>query len=262
MKAIKVGIFGATGRIGRLLIEALCNDDDAALNCIFVRNELQYSIPKGVLVTNDIKVFLESNDLIIDFSSPEATQLLLDCAIDNEKCAKPIVIGTTGLNAMQKDLLCAASQKMPILYASNMSRGIVVLNNIAEIVASALRESDIEIVEIHHRMKKDSPSGTALSLAESVAKARGLDIDSVRVSGRDGAIGERSKDEIGVMSLRGGDVVGRHTVGFYMDGEFIELTHNATSRMTFARGAISVGKWLVGQKSGFYGIKDALNLHS
>lgn len=256
---IKVGIFGATGRIGRLLIESLCNDKEMQLVSIFVRNELQYSIPKGVLVTNDVGVFLESSDLIIDFSSPEATQTLLDCAIDT--CAKPIVIGTTGLNDMQMDLLNAASQKMPILYASNMSRGIVVLNNIAEIVATALRSSDIEIVEIHHHHKKDSPSGTALSLANNVANARGLKLDKVRVSGRDGAIGERKKDEIGVMSLRGGDVVGRHTIGFYMDGEYLELTHNATSRMTFAQGAINVGKWLINQPSGLYDIKDALALN-
>lgn len=255
---IKVGIFGATGRIGKLLIESLCNDDVAKLSCVFVRNELQYSIPKGVLVTNDIEIFLESSDLIIDFSSPEATKILLDCAID--KCPKPIVIGTTGLNDMQKDLLYAASLKMPILYASNMSRGVVVLNNIAKIVAKTLKESDIEIVETHHKYKKDAPSGTALSLAENVAKARGLSLDKVRVSGRDGIIGERGEDEIAVMSLRGGDVVGRHTIGFYMDGEYIELTHNATSRLTFVNGAIDVGKWLVKQSNGLYNIEDALTL--
>lgn len=255
---IKVGIFGSTGRIGRLLIEALGDDSDVKLSSIFVRNELQFSIPNGVLVTNNIKVFLESNDLIIDFSSPKATEILLDCAIS--ECAKPIVIGTTGLKTKQKDLLKTASQKMPILYATNMSRGVVVLNNIAEIVANALKESDIEIVEIHHRHKKDAPSGTALSLANNLAKARGLLLDKVRISGRDGIIGERSKDEIAVMSLRGGDIVGRHSVGFYMDGEFIELTHNATSRMTFAKGAINVGKWLVNQSNGLYDIKDALKL--
>lgn len=255
---IKVGIFGATGRIGKLLIESLGNDNEAKLSCVFVRNELQYSIPEGVLVTNDIKVFLESSDLIIDFSSPEATKILLDCAIDN--CHKPIVIGTTGLNDMQKDLMLAASLKMPILYATNMSRGIIVLNQISKIVASTLKESDIEIVEIHHNLKKDSPSGTALNLANTCAKARGLDLNQVRISGRDGTIGERSKDEIAVMSLRGGDVVGRHTIGFYMDGEYIELTHNATSRMTFAKGAINVGKWLVKQSAGLYNIEDALSM--
>lgn len=255
---IKVGIFGSTGRIGRLLVDALCDEKDANLSVVFVRKELLYSIPKGVLVTNDTKIFLESSDLIIDFSTPQATQNLLDCALDF--CPKPIVIGTTGLSAMQFDLINAASQKMPILYATNMSRGIVVLNNIAQIVANALKESDIEIVEIHHHHKKDSPSGTALTLAQNVAKVRDLDLEKVRISGRDGAIGARSKDEIAVMSLRGGDVVGRHTIGFYMDGEYLELTHNATSAMTFAKGALEVGKWLVAQPNGLYGIKDALKL--
>lgn len=255
---IKVGIFGSTGRVGRLLVDILQDESDARLSVVFVRKELQYSIPNGVLVTNDLQVFLQSSDLVIDFSTPQATQNLLDCALDF--CPKPIVIGTTGLNEIQLDLINAASQKMPILYATNMSRGVFVLNNIARIVASALKESDIEIVEIHHHHKKDSPSGTALTLAESVAKARDLDLDKVRISGRDGAIGARSKDEIAVMSLRGGDVAGRHTIGFYMDGEYLELTHNATSRMTFAKGAIEVGKWLFRQSSGLYSIKDALKL--
>lgn len=255
---IGVGIFGATGRIGKLLIESLSEDLEANLSCIYVRNELQYSVPEGVLVTNNIKVFLESSDLIIDFSSPEATQILLDNAID--KCHRPIVIGTTGLSQVQQDLIVAASLKMPVLYATNMSRGVVVLNKLAHITSSVLKESDIEIVEIHHRFKKDSPSGTALKLAKTCADARGLDINDVRVSGRDGMIGKRSKDEISVMALRGGDIVGRHTIGFYMDGEYIELTHNATSRMTFAQGAINVGKWLVKQKSGLYNIEDALTI--
>lgn len=251
-----IGIFGATGRIGKLLIEALQKDKEANLSCVYVRNELQYSIPQGVLVTNDISVFLESSDLIIDFSSPEATKLLLDTAID--KVQRPIVIGTTGLDKMQQDLMIAASQKMPILYASNMSKGIVVLNKLVQIVSSTLKDSDIEIVEVHHREKKDSPSGTALRLAKTCAEARELDVNKVRISGRDGMIGKRSKDEIAVMALRGGDVVGRHSVGFYLDGEYIELIHNATSRMTFANGAIDVGKWLVKQKNGLYSIEDAL----
>lgn len=251
-----IGIFGATGRIGKLLIEALQKDKEANLSCVYVRNELQYSIPQGVLVTNDISVFLESSDLIIDFSSPEATKLLLDTAID--KVQRPIVIGTTGLDKMQQDLMIVASQKMPILYASNMSKGIVVLNKLVQIVSSTLKDSDIEIVEVHHREKKDSPSGTALRLAKTCAEARELDVNKVRISGRDGMIGKRSKDEIAVMALRGGDVVGRHSVGFYLDGEYIELIHNATSRMTFANGAIDVGKWLVKQKNGLYSIEDAL----
>ena len=161
---------------------------------------------------------------------------------------------------MQNDLMISASQKMPILYASNMSKGVVVLNKLSKIVSSALKNSDIEIVEVHHRDKKDSPSGTALMLAKTCAEARNLNIDNVRISGRDGMIGKRSDDEIAVMSLRGGDVVGRHSVGFYLDGEYIELIHNATSRMTFANGAIDVGKWLSKQQNGLYSIEDALTI--
>jgi len=127
-------------------------------------------------------------------------------------------------------------------------------------VSKTLNNFDIEIVEQHHRYKKDAPSGTALTLAEHCAKARDLDLDKVRVSGRDGIIGERSKDEIAVMALRGGDIVGRHTVGFYNDGEFLEFNHTATSRETFAQGAIKVALWLEKQNAGFYNINDALGL--
>lgn len=253
---IKIGIVGASGRIGQLLIEALSSDRDAKLESVFVRNELSFSVPKGVLVTNDLGVFLNASDLVIDFSSPQATQNLLDCAID--KAPKPLVIGTTGLNKIQFDLLSACASKMPVLYSSNMSRGVSLLNKLASITAASLKESDIEISEIHHRNKKDSPSGTALNLAKTCAKARNLNIDEVRISGRDGAIGPRKNSEIAVMAFRGGDVVGRHTVGFYLDGEYIELTHNATSRMTFAKGALDVGKWLIKQPNGLYSIENAL----
>jgi len=128
------------------------------------------------------------------------------------------------------------------------------------LASEALSDFDIEIVEMHHRYKKDAPSGTALTLGESVASARGLILDEVRVSGRNGNIGERSKDEIAIMALRGGDIVGRHTVGFYNDGEFIELNHTATSRDTFAKGAIKAAKWIVDKEPKLYSINDCLGL--
>ena len=149
---------------------------------------------------------------------------------------------------------------MPVLQATNMSLGVAVLNRLAAIASKALSDFDIEIVEMHHRRKVDAPSGTALTLASSVAKARNQDLDKVRVSGRDGAVGARSKDEIAVMSLRGGDIVGRHTVGFYNDGEFIELNHTATSRATFAKGAIKAALWLANKQPGRYSIDDSLGL--
>ena len=134
------------------------------------------------------------------------------------------------------------------------------MNKLVNIAAQKLDGFDIEIVEQHHRHKKDAPSGTALTLAESAAKGRKLDLDSVRISGRNGNIGERSKDEIAVMALRGGDIVGRHTVGFYNDGEYIELNHTATSRNTFSKGAIRAAKWLHDKEAGLYSIADSLEL--
>jgi 4-hydroxy-tetrahydrodipicolinate reductase len=134
------------------------------------------------------------------------------------------------------------------------------MNKLVNIASQTLEGFDIEIVEQHHRHKKDAPSGTALTLAESAAKGRKLDLDSVRISGRNGNIGERTKDEIAVMALRGGDIVGRHTVGFYNDGEFIELNHTATSRNTFSKGAIRAAKWLQDKEAGLYSIADSLEL--
>jgi 4-hydroxy-tetrahydrodipicolinate reductase len=149
---------------------------------------------------------------------------------------------------------------MPVLYATNMSLGVALLNKLVYQASAALEGFDIEIVEMHHRHKKDAPSGTALTLAQSAAKARELNLDNVRVSGRDGNIGERGKDEIAVMALRGGDIVGRHTVGFYNDGEFIELNHTATSRNTFSKGAIKAASWIINQEKGLYSISDCLGL--
>lgn len=254
---INIGIFGANGRVGKLLVESLNNDKEAYISSVYVRNNINLNLPQNTLVTNDIEKFIKSSEVIIDFSSPEATQNLLECAIKNPR---PIVCGTTGLNKEIYELLSKASLKMPILYSSNMSKGIVLLNKLCSITSKILKNSNIEIIELHHRHKKDSPSGTAISLATSCAQARGLSLDKVRVSGRDGVIGERSDDEIGVMALRGGDIVGRHTIGFYLDGEYIELTHNATSRMTFAKGAIDAAKWLIGQKNSLYHIEDTLDI--
>jgi 4-hydroxy-tetrahydrodipicolinate reductase len=254
---IKVGVFGASGRVGKLLIEDLKTTDEMSLSSVYVRNSLDFAIDPSVLVTSDMKAFLNSCDIVIDFSLPEACEMLLEEAMNTPK---PLVIGTTGLNTHQLNLLKEASELMPILYATNMSLGVALLNKLVYQASAALEDFDIEIVEMHHRHKKDAPSGTALTLAQSAAVARELDLDKVRVSGRDGNIGERSKDEIAVMALRGGDIVGRHTVGFYNDGEFIELNHTATSRNTFSKGALRAGKWLADKKAGLYSISDCLEL--
>lgn len=253
----KVGIVGSTGRVGNLLIDALLQDEILPLGAVHIFDEFKRDLPEGIVVTNSMKVLLENCDVVIDFSAPEATQELCEMALLNPT---PLVIATTGFTQHQQNLLTEASCEMPVLYASNMSAGIALLKQLVEKVSATLRDFDIEIVEQHHRHKVDAPSGTALTLGEFAAKGRGLDFDAVRVSGRDGQIGARSKDEIAVMALRGGDIVGRHTVGFYNDGEFLELNHTATSRETFSKGAIRAAKWLVNQESGLYSINDCLGI--
>jgi 4-hydroxy-tetrahydrodipicolinate reductase len=254
---IKVGILGATGRMGAHLIKNTLEDSEVELSVVHVYDELKVSLPKGVIVTNDMKTLLENSDVVIDFSVPDATGELCEKALETPRA---LVIATTGLNPHQENLILECSKEMPVLYATNMSVGIALLKKLVEQVSSTLKDFDIEIVEMHHRHKVDAPSGTALTLAEFAAKGRDLDLNKVRVSGRDGQIGPRTKDEIAVMALRGGDIVGRHTVGFYNDGEFIELSHTATSRETFSKGAIRAGKWLAKQTAGSYSINDAIGI--
>jgi len=254
---IKVGIVGSTGRMGEHLIKNVMESETLSLSGLHVFDELKVSVPDDVLVTNSMTALLENCDVIIDFSAPVATQELCEEALKNPT---PLVIATTGFTAHQQNLLTEASKMMPVLYSSNMSAGIALLKQLVEQVSATLKDFDIEIVEQHHRHKVDAPSGTALTLGEFAAKGRGLDLDDVRISGRDGQIGARSKDEIAVMALRGGDIVGRHTVGFYNDGEFLELNHTATSRETFSKGAIRAAAWLVDQESGLYSINDCLGL--
>lgn len=254
---IKVGIVGSTGRMGGHLIDNIMSDADIELSALHVFDELKTTVADNIFVTNSMKAFLEHVEVVIDFSAPAATQELLEMALENPKA---LVIATTGFSKHQQNLLLEASQNMPVLYSSNMSAGIALLKQLVEKVSATLTDFDIEVVEQHHRNKVDAPSGTALTLAEFAAKGRGLDIDKVRVSGRDGQIGARTKDEIAVMALRGGDIVGRHTVGFYNDGEFIELNHTATSRDTFSKGAIRAAKWVADKDAGLYTINDCLGI--
>ncbi|MCH5322700.1 MAG: 4-hydroxy-tetrahydrodipicolinate reductase [Helicobacter sp.] len=255
---LHIGVFGASGRVGKLLVELIDANKNTKLESVYVRKELDFSVESGVLITNDLNIFLESCEIIIDFTTPEGTRLLLEKALKNPT---PIVIGTTGLESHHENLIKEAAKKMPILYASNMSLGVAVLNKAIKMVAQTLSDFDIEIIETHHRHKKDSPSGTALRLAKTCAEIRGLELDKVRISGRSGNIGERSQDEIAVMSLRGGDVAGIHKVGFFSDGEYLEFSHTATSRLVFAKGAIAAALWLKNQPNGLYSIEDSLGLH-
>ncbi len=250
---MKIGIFGASGRVGRLLVDLIKDRGDCRLGAVFVRKNLDFALPKDCLVTNDLSCFLQECDGVIDFSLPQATLLLLEEML---KHPKPLVCGTTGLQQEAFGFLEALSHHAPVLYATNMSKGVAILNQAIAMVAKKFQDADIEICEIHHRNKKDAPSGTALTLAKTCCDARGWDFDEVRISGREGAIGARKQHEIAVMSLRGGDVAGRHTVGFYADGEYLEFLHHATSRLTFAKGALEALLWLKEQPSRLYDIQD------
>ena len=254
---VKIGIHGASGKMGRMIIECLKNEPGAKLSAAYTIEPLDFALPQGAILTDKFDELFANCDVVIDFTIKDGAINLLNYARTDPK---PLVIGTTGLGEDGANLLKLASAAMPILYATNMSLGVAVLNRLAALASKALREFDAEIVEQHHRHKKDAPSGTALTLGERVAAARGLNLKDVLVTGRDGLVGARSKDEIAILAVRGGDVVGRHTVGFYNDGEFIELNHTATSRATFAKGAIKAAIWVAGQQSGLYGIDDCLGL--
>ena len=254
---VKIGIHGASGKMGRMIIECLKNEPSAKLSAAYTIEPLDFALPQGVILTDKFDELFANCDVVIDFTIKDGAINLLNYARTDPK---PLVIGTTGLGEDGANLLKLASAAMPILYATNMSLGVAVLNRLAALASKALREFDAEIVEQHHRHKKDAPSGTALTLGERVAAARGLNLKDVLVTGRDGLVGDRSKDEIAILAVRGGDVVGRHTVGFYNDGEFIELNHTATSRATFAKGAIKAAIWVAGRESGLYGIDDCLGL--
>lgn len=257
---INIGVYGATGRVGRLLLANIAKDDNLRVSAVFAAEPIEDNlVPNDCLKTESHEEFLNNCEVVIDFSLPEGIEALLNVALE-KGIKKAFVIATTGLNEHQQNLIKQASNEMPVLYATNMSLGVAVLNSLVAQASKILRDFDIEIVEQHHRFKKDSPSGTALTLAHHAAAARDLDLNKVRVSGRDGNIGERTKDEIAVMALRGGDIVGRHTAGFYNDGEFIELNHTATSRDTFAKGAIRAAKWLIEQDPKLYSINDCLGL--
>ena len=253
-----VGIVGSTGRVGNLLIDSLLEDEMLPLSAVHVFDELKKDLPENVLVTNSMKALLENCDVVIDFSAPQATQELCEAALENPT---PLVIATTGFTEHQQNLMMEASKEMPLLYASNMSAGIALLKQLVEKVAATLEDFDIEIVEQHHKHKVDAPSGTALRMGEVVADALGRDLETCAVYGREGRTGERDRNTIGFTTIRAGDIVGDHTVMFAAEGERMEITHKASSRMTFALGAMRASSWLMSYQTGLYDMQDVLGLH-
>lgn len=212
----------------------------------------------GVPIAAEIGPLLKGPVVVVEFTAPEAT-------LEHAKIAAqkniPMVIGTTGLKQKQLDEIKTLSRKTPILISANMSLGVNLLVSLLGKVAEILGDDyDVEIIEAHHRFKKDAPSGTALAMAQPIANALKRDLNQAGVCGRKGIIGERTKQEIGLLSIRAGDIVGEHTVIFGGLGERIEFVHRAHSRETFARGAIRAAQWLVKQKKGLYSMQDVLAL--
>lgn len=256
--ATDIVILGAKGRMGTMLINRALADDELNFVGACERKGNATGIDyEGCTASDCLDELLPSvpGAVIIDFTAPEAS---VENARVAAKHGNPLVVGTTGLNKEQVAELEVSAKDVPIFFAPNMSVGINMLLKVLPDLVRALGPAyDLEVVETHHRMKKDSPSGTALKLAQSLAEARGWEYDDVKKHCRDGIIGERPDNEIGVQTLRGGDVVGEHTIYFFGPGERIEVTHRAHSRETFAAGALRAAKWLAGKEPGkLYGMAD------
>jgi 4-hydroxy-tetrahydrodipicolinate reductase len=212
----------------------------------------------GVKIDDKIEPHLRPNTVIVDFTNPEASLGYVRAAVGK---STPIVVATTGFNPKQSAEIRQLSRRAPVLVAANTSLGVNVLISLLGNAAKMLGDDyDVEIIEAHHRFKKDAPSGTALALGRSIAQALNRDLDEVGINGRKGIVGERSKKEIALLSVRAGDIVGEHTVIFGGIGERLEFIHRAHSRDTFARGAIRAAQWLAKQKPGLYGMEDVLGL--
>jgi len=249
---LRIAVAGASGRMGRMLIEAVSAADDCRLAAALGRTS-------SGDITSDLDAGLANADVLIDFTRPEATLThLAACRAHGVK----MVIGTTGFSDAQKALIAAHAQHIAIVLAPNMSVGVNVVLRLLDTAARALAEGyDIEIVEAHHRHKVDAPSGTALAMGEVVAAALGRDLQQCAVYGREGITGERDPSTIGFATVRGGDIVGDHTVLFAGTGERIEISHKASSRATFAQGALRAARFLAGKPSGLFDMSDVLNLH-
>ena len=266
---LKIGIVGAGGRMGRNLIQAVHQFEGVELTAAFERaGSSLIGADAGELVGLGnlgvaIKATLAENpnfDLLIDFTRPEGTlEHIAFCVANNKK----MVIGTTGFDDAGKQAIKAAAEKISIVFASNYSVGVNLVFKLLEKAAKVMGDyCDIEVIEAHHRHKVDAPSGTALSMGEHIAKTLGRDLKTHGVFCREGITGERKRDEIGFSTIRASDVVGEHTVWFADIGERVEISHKASSRMTFANGAVRAGKWLENKANGLFDMTDVLDLNN
>jgi 4-hydroxy-tetrahydrodipicolinate reductase len=267
MTRLKIAVAGANGRMGRMLVEAIAADPDVVLaGALGVPGTPEIGTdagafsgkPAGVVIESDLDKGLAGVDCLIDFTRPEGTLRHLEyCAAHGIK----MVIGTTGFDDAGKAAIRAAAEKTAILFAPNMSVGVNVTLKLLELAAKSLSEGyDIEIIEAHHRHKVDAPSGTALKMGEVIADALGRDLKDCAVYGREGVTGERDPSTIGFATVRGGDIIGDHTVLFAGTGERIEISHKSGSRVSYAVGALRAVRFLADKQKGLFDMQDVLGL--
>ena len=265
MSATRIGIVGAGGRMGRMLIEATLQDAQLLLGAAFdvpgspaigkTAGDL-VGMASDVVIGDNVAAGLKNIDCLIDFTRPQGTLEHVELC---RQAGVGIVIGTTGFEAEGKAAIAAAARDIPVVFAPNMAVGVNLVFKLLDTAARILNEGyDIEIVEAHHRLKVDAPSGTALRMGEVVASALGRDLAECAVYGREGVTGERDPSTIGFATVRGGDIVGDHTVMFCGLGERVEVTHKASSRLPYAKGSLRAARYLAGRKNGLFDMQDVL----
>lgn len=268
--ALRIGIVGAGGRMGRQLIQAVQQAQGVELGAAFERQgsslvnadagDVAGIGTIGVKISDDLARQADRFDLLIDFTRPEGTLAHLEFC---QTHGKKMVIGTTGFDDAGKQAIQQSAEKIAIVFASNYSVGVNLVFKLLEKTAKVMGDyCDIEVIEAHHRHKVDAPSGTALSMGEHIAKTLGRELKTHGVFAREGITGERRRDEIGFATIRAGDVVGEHSVWFADEGERVEIAHKASSRMTFANGAVRAAKWLETRSSGLFDMTDVLDLNN
>lgn len=266
--AVKIAVTGASGRMGRSLIEAVRDDANTQLSAAVERpgssvcgvdaGEIAGIGAVNVIIGESPVDAIRHSDVLIDFTRPEVTLANLEFCVQH---GCKMVIGTTGFSDAEKAVIEEASKEISIVFAPNMSVGVNLCFKLLDLAAQVMgNEVDIEVVEAHHRHKIDAPSGTALRMGEVVADALGRDLKECAVYGREGNTGERDRGTIGFETIRAGDIVGEHTVLFADIGERVEITHKASSRLTFAKGAVRAASWLTGRESGLFDMQDVLGL--
>jgi len=263
---VRIAIPGAAGRMGQELVRTCQSTAGVETGAVSEHTdspaigrdsgEIAGIDPVGVLIQGSLDP--QNFDVLVDFTRPQPAMMHLQLCLQQNKA---MVIGTTGFSAEEKEAISAAAKEIPVVFAPNMSVGVNLCFKLLATAAEVLGDSvDIEIIEAHHRHKVDAPSGTALGMGEVIAEALGRDLDDCAVYGREGNTGERERTTIGFSTIRAGDIVGEHTVMFASEGERVEITHKASSRATFANGAIRAAKWLAEQPPGLYSMQDVLGL--